>query len=281
MRRASAMGKGFVRHGAPLCLQERLRGGLQGIARQEDEARAEVGLLALQEPVETRAIQLRHAHVAQDEVIGARLQLGQRQAPVRHRVHACGHRGAADAPARWPGLSSSSTTRIVLAAHAAASSAPGGAGVDVGTAPTGSVRRNVAPWPSALVTSRVPPWASTIPRHNGSPSPVPTPGGLVVKKGSKMRAWSAERDTRPGVRHRERDLVLRGVVLRGEGDLPGARGGAERLLRVGEEVEEHLLQLVRIPPEGGHLVVEVQVHRSRCRPGRDRPGAPPSRPPAC
>ena len=81
------MRKGFRETRRATLLQEGLRGGLQRIARQEDEARAEVGLLALQEPVETRAIQLRHAHVAQDEVIGVLVQLGQRQAPVRHRVH--------------------------------------------------------------------------------------------------------------------------------------------------------------------------------------------------
>ena len=73
-RRASrAMLKGFVNRRTAL-LQKGLRGGLQRIPRQEDEAQAEVGLLALQEPIETRAIELWHAHVAQDEVIGA-LQL--------------------------------------------------------------------------------------------------------------------------------------------------------------------------------------------------------------
>src|SRR4029434_1607774 len=44
--------------------QKDLRGRLQRIARQEDETLAEVGLLALQEPIETRAIEIRHAHVA-------------------------------------------------------------------------------------------------------------------------------------------------------------------------------------------------------------------------
>jgi hypothetical protein len=45
-------------------LQELVCGGLQGIARQEEEAPAEVGLLALQELIEGRAVQLRHAYVA-------------------------------------------------------------------------------------------------------------------------------------------------------------------------------------------------------------------------
>jgi hypothetical protein len=80
-------GKGFRETRRATLLQELVRGGLQGIARQEEEAPAEVGLLALQELVESGAIQLRHAHVAQDEVIGALVQLGQRQAPVRRQVY--------------------------------------------------------------------------------------------------------------------------------------------------------------------------------------------------
>jgi hypothetical protein len=79
--------KGFRETRRATPLQERLRGGLQGIAREEDDTRAQVGLLALQEPVERRAVQLRHAHVAQNEVIGELVQLGQRQPPVRRQVH--------------------------------------------------------------------------------------------------------------------------------------------------------------------------------------------------
>src|SRR5206468_13003748 len=54
---------------------------------------------------------------------------------------------------------------------------------------------------------------------------------------------------RPGVCHRERDPGRCGGVVRGESDLPRARDSAERLLCIGEEVEEHLLQVVRITPE--------------------------------
>jgi len=81
------------------------------------------------------------------------------------------------------------------------------------------------------------------------------------KEGFKDARVEGRRNPRPSVRHCECDPALRGVVLRGADNVPGAWGGTERLLRVGEEVDEHLLQLVRIPPEEGDLVVEVQVHR--------------------
>ena len=75
-----------------------------------------------------------------------------------------------------------------------------------------------------------------------SPSPVPTPTGLVVKKGSKMRSRSSGGNARPGVVDLHRaprrplppghhaDLMLVAVAL-GDG-----------LGRVDDEVEEDLPQ---------------------------------------
>jgi hypothetical protein len=141
-----SQGKGFRETRRATRLQEGLRGGLQGIARQKDAALTEVWLLALQKPVKTRAVELRHAHVAQDQVIGARGELGQGQAPVLHRVH--GVAIAAQQPRQPAGqVRLVLDTRIVWPRTTGASSALGGAGVDTGTAPTGRVRRNVAPWP--------------------------------------------------------------------------------------------------------------------------------------
>ena len=52
--------------------------------------------------------------------------------------------------------------------------------------------RNVEPSPSALVHVRAPPWSLvTMSWASDSPSPVPSPVGLVVKNGSKMRACVA------------------------------------------------------------------------------------------
>jgi hypothetical protein len=40
-----------------------------------------------------------------------------------------------------------------------------------------------------------------------SPSPVPWPSGLVVKKGSNTRSSSSARDAAAGVGHREHDVL--------------------------------------------------------------------------
>ena len=48
---------------------------------------------------------------------------------------------------------------------------------------------NVAPCPGALSTAMCPPLCSTMPYTVDSPRPVPLPASLVVKNGSKMRAW--------------------------------------------------------------------------------------------
>ena len=46
----------------------------------------------------------------------------------------------------------------------------------------------VLPMPSLLTTDMLPPHSSSVVRAKCSPSPVPSPGGLVVKNGSKI--WS-------------------------------------------------------------------------------------------
>ena len=49
------------------------------------------------------------------------------------------------------------------------------------TEATGSVTVNTAPPSAGQSTVSVPPWASAMPRLTASPTPVPTPIGLVVK----------------------------------------------------------------------------------------------------
>src|SRR3989454_7546109 len=51
----------------------------------------------------------------------------------------------------------------------------------------GSTTRKRLPLPGREVTSIRPPWSVTIPWAMASPRPVPCPGGLVVKNGSKIR----------------------------------------------------------------------------------------------
>ena len=52
-----------------------------------------------------------------------------------------------------------------------------------------NVTRKSAPAPNRLSTLHVPPWSAMMRWQRESPKPVPTPGGFVVKKGSKRRVW--------------------------------------------------------------------------------------------
>src|SRR4029450_12956687 len=56
--------------------------GAQGIPGKENEALAQMRIMDLQCPVEPWPVQLRHAQVAQDQVIGPFLEHGQRQPAV-------------------------------------------------------------------------------------------------------------------------------------------------------------------------------------------------------
>src|SRR5215510_5697551 len=93
------------------------------------------------------------------------------------------------------------------------------------------------------------------------PQPRAHAGRFGRKEGLKDAPMERWRYTLAGVRHRERDAGQRGVILRREGDLARTGGGAERLLGIAQEIEQHLLQLVWITPKGWELVVKVQMHR--------------------
>src|SRR5207237_8608201 len=54
---------------------------------------------------------------------------------------------------------------------------------------SGSETRKIVPFPGSDSQLISPPCSSTIFLHMNSPSPVPSPGGLVVKKGSNSRRW--------------------------------------------------------------------------------------------
>ena len=77
---------------------------------------------------------------------------------------------------------------MVFGPAGAGASAASGAATPAGRGSTGSLIRNVVPCPGSLSTPMVPPCSSTMPRQSDSPSPVPSPGGFVVKKGSKILA---------------------------------------------------------------------------------------------
>src|SRR5690606_39536213 len=60
-----------------------------------------------------------------------------------------------------------------------------------GSGTAGSATLTVVPRPGLLLSQTVPPDCEMIPYTIASPSPVPLPGGLVVKKGSNARATAA------------------------------------------------------------------------------------------
>ena len=65
---------------------------------------------------------------------------------------------------------------------------PGAASASVCSAgAAGNSREKTAPFPGSLVTLTSPPCSRTMPSTIASPRPVPTPAGLVVKNGSKIR----------------------------------------------------------------------------------------------
>ena len=99
-----------------------------------------------------------------------------------------------------------------------------------------------------------------------SPSPVPRPGSLVEKNGSKICFRSAARDPLPAVAHLDDHLAALGVGARRDLDAaPGARG----VHRVGQEVQDHLLELARVPVTGG---TSGAASTRRTRPAADMPG---------
>ena len=129
------------------------------------------------------------------------------------------------------------------------------------------------PRPGALDTSTVPWCCRTMPWTTARPSPVPRPGALVVKKGSKMRSSVPAGMPAPVSSHRQlhHPFSGHGRVPGGELgvhlDVPGPDGERSALGHgvpgVDAEVHQHLLQLGRVAGDGPQLLGELglQLHR--------------------
>jgi len=88
-----------------------------------------------------------------------------------------------------------------------------------------------------------------IPRQSASPKPVPCPGALVVKKGSGSRVGDLE------------PYPLSSRILPGrQGEPPRPLALPHRLVRVGDEIHRHLLELVRVRPQDWQVGGQVQPH---------------------
>ena len=97
------------------------------------------------------------------------------------------------------------------------------------------------------VTSMRPPWSATMPWAMARPRPVPCPGGLVVKNGSKMRGSDVLGDPRPLVLELDLDLVRARARVR----IVQRAAALHRLERVGGEAEEHLAELALVGDDLG------------------------------
>jgi len=104
----------------------------------------------------------------------------------------------------------------------------------------GNLMWKLVPSPGQESTRISPPCCWMIWCVMASPSPVPSPTGLVVKNGSKMRGQVFLRDTLAVVGHADVHRIIGMPGL--DAQLSLAFHG---LCRVGEEVEEHLIELRR------------------------------------
>ena len=133
---------------------------------------------------------------------------------------------------------------------------------------TGNSTLNVAPRPRPLSTEISPPCSRTIPWTMERPRPVPTPAGLVVKNGSKMRGSSSGAipgplsDISMTTRSAEIFLVRKWMIR------PGPSSLFQRLLGIEEQIQHHLLQLSRRQPESSarpcsRSALHINVHQPK------------------
>ena len=128
---------------------------------------------------------------------------------------------------------------------------------------TGRVMRKVVPLPGcALHGDARRPAPVMMPWQMDSPSPVPTPTGLVVKKGSKMRPSISGGMPQPVSRTSTTTAgsPCRARHQRGSRRSPPGHG----LRRVDQQVEEHLAQPRLVAQHQGHLA-ESRTSRARLR----------------
>src|SRR4029453_9879208 len=79
--------EGFRQTGDLSLFEKRTRFLTERISSEENHPPEQVRLLLLQCLIEPRAIQFRHAEITEYEIIGLCVQHGQRELPMRRRVH--------------------------------------------------------------------------------------------------------------------------------------------------------------------------------------------------
>src|SRR5581483_1592523 len=153
------------------------RGGDLLEAGHHDHLRALRELLQLAQDLD--ALHVWHLHVQQQHVGQVLLELLERGAAVGHPAHRV---------ALAPQLADQELAQVLLVVgHQHPDRRGHGCGLPVPAGCSGRITRKAVPAPTRVSTSIRPSWSATMPWAMASPSPVPCPGGLVVKKGSNTR----------------------------------------------------------------------------------------------
>jgi hypothetical protein len=140
------------------------------------------------------------------------------------------------------------------------------------SAARGKNTSNFEPLPTSVVTQITPPLCSTMPYTVASPSPVPRPGALVVKNGSKILLMVSGVDARAVVAHRDADVTpsagSRDRARRARGrcaafevaiSIVPPPGSASRALTT--RLNDHLVELRRVDLDQTELGGELERHR--------------------
>ena len=197
------------------------------------------------------ALHVGHLHVEQQHVGQILLELLQRGAAVGHPAHRVA------LPAQ---LADHQLAQVLLVVgHQHPDRRGHDCGLPVPAGWRGKMTRKVVPAPTRVSTSIRPSWSATIPCAMARPSPVPCPGGLVVKNGSKTRGRTCS--GMPGPWSCEAHLHLARVA-------PSSRHGqralsVHRVERIAREPEEHLAELAFVGHHVGQLRVEPALEAAR------------------
>ena len=227
-------------------LEEPLGVGAGDVAGDEQDAARRLGVIALEHAVELHAVDARHLQVADDQVVGALLHARDRFLAVRRRDRPTNPASASDSATAAPSAASSSTTSTTAPApmsagdrllrqrrlHRAVADRQRDeerrAGARLG------LHRDAA---AVLLDDRV---------GDGQAEARALADFLRREERIEDARLHVLRHARPVVVHFEDDGVAVEVVPAAQDERAAAVGREHRLLGVDDQVEQHLLELVRI-----------------------------------
>ena len=258
-RRTSPRSKGSAQPRHSGLLEERLDLRAQDVAGHEHEAPAEVRKPALERAIEPGTVEVRHPHVAEDQIVRRPPELLERLCPIRHRVDRVVI-GAEHLAEQLDHQALVVDDEDALALHdrrRVRRALPGGHR----GATTGSSTRKIAPCPASLTSDSVPPCTFDDPvAERETETRSPARPGFVVKNGSKMRSRISAEIPGRCPRRRARRAAHR-VGPRAQGQPARLRRLAQLVAGIGDQVHHDLVELMRVGPQ----------HRESRRSDRARP----------